>query len=579
MKMLKKNTMLRRRVKGTFAVILAGALFAASGQQAVYADYISGEQSMPKGDLIITTVEEFNSFADSVTNGNTYRGKTVRLGADIDFSGGDITMAGNGKSRTKSFDGIFEGDGHTLSGIDTALSAGSASGYAGIFAVSGESAVIRNVKLSGININFQYGDYSGALVGYHQGTLENCKIVNSELSSAKRLKDFGGLVGISVGGKIYHCMNINTSVAMDGGGTSCGGIVGNAGSHAEISRCGFTGSVDGGKYAGGIVGFIGANMTLRNCYSAGGINTRGKAGGIAGVARGVLSDCYYASDLSEDAYGDEISSDLSVSGVMGKASYEMTEQAFVDLLNAENSGKAEVIPWAFGGDCIYPQPADVYAIDTAAAEGGFVNCAVGYAYEGKEISFYAGADARYQVERIFVRADSGEDVAVEQTGEQYTFVMPKSPVVIGAEIVPISVPTEEPEETMEPKPTEPISMPAETLAPVPTAPILIPTETPVPEEEPDVKPAVKVKNWKEPQAVKAITVKAGAKAKIKVNGSFIKSKTFKSTNKKVATVSRKGVITAKRKGKCRVKATVKYYKENNANKVVKKTLVTKVTVK
>ena len=66
MKMLKKNTILRRRVKGTFAVILAGALFAASGQQAVYADYISGEQSMPKGDLIITTVEEFNSFADSV---------------------------------------------------------------------------------------------------------------------------------------------------------------------------------------------------------------------------------------------------------------------------------------------------------------------------------------------------------------------------------------------------------------------------------------------------------------------------------------------------------------------------------
>ncbi len=54
-----------------------------------------------------------------------------------------------------------------------------------------------------------------------------------------------------------------------------------------------------------------------------------------------------------------------------------------------------------------------------------------------------------------------------------------------------------------------------------------------------------------------LTVTEGKKKTIRVKGSFIKSKSFKSTDKKVAVVNKKGVITALSKGKCKIKVTVK----------------------
>ena len=76
-----------------------------------------------------------------------------------------------------------------------------------------------------------------------------------------------------------------------------------------------------------------------------------------------------------------------------------------------------------------------------------------------------------------------------------------------------------------------------------------------------------------------LTVTEGKKKTIRVKGSFIKSKSFKSTDKKVAVVNKKGVITALSKGKCKIKVTVKYHKSKKAEKVLKKEFVTKITVK
>lgn len=80
-------------------------------------------------------------------------------------------------------------------------------------------------------------------------------------------------------------------------------------------------------------------------------------------------------------------------------------------------------------------------------------------------------------------------------------------------------------------------------------------------------------------ATKSLTITVGKKKTIKVKGSNIKSKSFKSTNKKVATVSKKGVVTAKKAGSCKIKITVKYRKSKKSKKILKKVLTTKVTVK
>lgn len=71
---------------------------------------------------------------------------------------------------------------------------------------------------------------------------------------------------------------------------------------------------------------------------------------------------------------------------------------------------------------------------------------------------------------------------------------------------------------------------------------------------------------------KKITITKGEKYKLKVIGKKIKKKTFKSTNKKVATVNKKGVVTGVNVGTCKIKVVVKLKNKK------KKKLTCKVTV-
>ena len=63
---------------------------------------------------------------------------------------------------------------------------------------------------------------------------------------------------------------------------------------------------------------------------------------------------------------------------------------------------------------------------------------------------------------------------------------------------------------------------------------------------------------------KKITVAKGKTKTIKVKGKRIKSKKFKSTKKSVATVTKKGKVTGKKAGSCKIKVTVKYKKTKRA---------------
>lgn len=52
----------------------------------------------------------------------------------------------------------------------------------------------------------------------------------------------------------------------------------------------------------------------------------------------------------------------------------------------------------------------------------------------------------------------------------------------------------------------------------------------------------------------------GNSKKIKVNGLYIVNKKFKSSKKQIAQVSKKGKVTAKKVGQCKITITVKYKK-------------------
>lgn len=173
--------------------------------------------------LTINSTEDWNAFAESVNNGNTYAGKTVLLGADINVS----TMVGTAEH---PFSGIFEG---ATKKLKLNISNGG-DGAAPFRYING--ATIRDVQT--------YGSVSGG-------------------------NYTSGLVGIATGGTntIHHCWMAATVT----GGPHVGGILGNGTtSSTTIHDCKVGGSFSA-SYIGIVYGWgnAGGTHTIEHCVGAG----------------------------------------------------------------------------------------------------------------------------------------------------------------------------------------------------------------------------------------------------------------------------------------------------------------------
>ena len=69
---------------------------------------------------------------------------------------------------------------------------------------------------------------------------------------------------------------------------------------------------------------------------------------------------------------------------------------------------------------------------------------------------------------------------------------------------------------------------------------------------------------------KTMELVEGQAKTLKAKGSYIKKKIYKSSNKKIAIVNKKGKVTAKKAGKCKITVTVKYKKTKQAKKLTTK---------
>lgn len=77
---------------------------------------------------------------------------------------------------------------------------------------------------------------------------------------------------------------------------------------------------------------------------------------------------------------------------------------------------------------------------------------------------------------------------------------------------------------------------------------------------------------------KEVSLKEGGSSKVKVSGKYIVKVTYSSSDKRIAVVSKKGKITAKGSGSCKVKAKVSYRKKAEG-KIYKKSFTVTVKVK
>lgn len=200
--------------------------------------------------ITITTGAELAAFAASVNNGNSYSGKTVQLGADINLGNQPWTSIGDCESG-KYFRGTFDGKGYTIYNLSVDYSNDpSKNATAGLFGwVDAAGATIKNVNLE--NATVMGSHWVGAIAGYFTGRIENCSVNNSTIMG----------------------FNVND----DANGDKVGGIVGFLNEHSYINNNTVSNTdITGNRDIGGIAGSVAAstyemkNNTVKDttlCYS------------------------------------------------------------------------------------------------------------------------------------------------------------------------------------------------------------------------------------------------------------------------------------------------------------------------
>ena len=244
--------------------------------------YVRDAQSFDSGEVFyIGTAQDLVHLAELVNNGAVTTGVTFVLDADITMSGTAFESIG---TSAEKFNGVFMGNGHTISGLTTGLF-----GYV-------EDAIIRDVGLENVNINAT-ANSTGALAGSAEGTTE---IVNSyakgTITSSK--SNIGGLVG-----SLNSTSSIKSSYAEVNvtGSASVGGLVGLSAGTIENSSA--TGTVKASSSTAG--GFVGRTTggSITNSFAAGNVTASSAAGGFVGSASGTTITGSYAAGIVSGGSG------------------------------------------------------------------------------------------------------------------------------------------------------------------------------------------------------------------------------------------------------------------------------------
>ena len=234
---------------------------------------------------------------DKDGDGETWSGDDS---SDYTLDGGDnaspyFIVADGGWDPIASFNAIFEGNGHTITGLAIHRN----KELTGMFGIIEADADIRNISLVDslvYCISMSSSTIAGGLVGRQNGGSITDSYAKSDINGGTGNDFIGGLVGRQTGGIITDSY---ATGAVDGGDGNdiTGGLVGrqNGGS---ITGSYSTGAVDGGDgndITGGLVGkFSGGSIT--GSYSTGDVDGgdgTNNAGGLVGRQNGgSITDSY-----------------------------------------------------------------------------------------------------------------------------------------------------------------------------------------------------------------------------------------------------------------------------------------------
>lgn len=158
------------------------------------------------------------------------------LTADINLTGTTWTPIGSGFSSNTGYQGTFDGQGHSITGLSITTNS-TDGGNAVLFDGIGSNGTVKNLQVE-VNYNVQQGVASG-IVNVNYGTITACSVTGD---IAARTSDIGGIASIN-NGSIIGCWfdgNLTTNYVE-------GGIA--AYNYGTITACFYGGNAGQGVYS------------------------------------------------------------------------------------------------------------------------------------------------------------------------------------------------------------------------------------------------------------------------------------------------------------------------------------------
>lgn len=219
------------------------------------------------------------------------------LGADIDASATQSWNSGQGFEPIGlggNFTGQLDGLGHTIQSLSIDRTGQE---YLGLFSQLSQSAVVRNLTLTGFSIKSN-SNYVGGLAGYSsRGSIFNVHVTGIDLHG---LSYAGGLLGYSTYDSVS---NSHVSGSITGAGSNVGGLIGST-LFTDVSNVYSTATITALNRVGGAVGSV-SSGTIRNVYAAGAVSGSGSnVGGLFGSVTSTMSSTYWDVDSTgQQHYG------------------------------------------------------------------------------------------------------------------------------------------------------------------------------------------------------------------------------------------------------------------------------------
>lgn len=288
----------------------------------------------------ISNAEELNSLqrvAEKLNDRDALSYNYI-LKNDIDASG-LVDATGNSTyntigSGTTAFTGTFDGDGHTIVGLQA---------KGGIFGKLGSGAVVKNINIASslFTGNDTYDSVGAVAAENNGGSISGISGYGNTIKGS--VGYIGGLVGKNYG-DISNSNDHSTVIA--GAGTVAGGIAGVNGTNAGIGgtidnvqsdSAVTTGGLTENQYADNLGGIVGKNELSLNKYNINNVSAHGvtgktgntkTSGGIVGTNEGRISNAYNESII----HGSE-----NIGGVAGKNGTQASKSKLTELNDVANA--------------------------------------------------------------------------------------------------------------------------------------------------------------------------------------------------------------------------------------------------